>query len=75
MSEEEFQKLGPGDIVVGRGASDAIIVTANYGGRVTAVRTYDLTNPSKWSLLRKVKADTQGQPAICLGHVDAIAGG
>lgn len=54
MTDEELRNLGPGDFVIGHGSSNAVIVTANYGGRVTAVRTFDLTNPSEWQLLRKV---------------------
>lgn len=61
MTEEEFRNLGPGDIVIGAGATEAVMVTANYGGRVTAVRTFDLTNPPEWRLLRKVATDTSAE--------------
>lgn len=52
MTQEELQRLQPGDIVANLGhPSTLYIVTANYGDRVTAVKTVDITNPSGWSLL------------------------
>jgi len=58
MKKEEFEKLQEGDIVCGKLGDGSLsgmsfIVTANYGGRVIAVRTVDLTNPVEWELLRK----------------------
>lgn len=56
MTQAEFNGLQTGDIV--RHAGDAAreyVVTANYGDRVTAVRTVDLTNPSEWNLVSKVQ--------------------
>lgn len=32
---------------------EALVVTANYGAHVTAVRTQDVTNPSEWMVLRR----------------------
>jgi hypothetical protein len=52
MSHADMSALKPGDIVRGvRGES--YVVTANYGDRVTAVRTADLTNPHEWEIVRK----------------------
>lgn len=52
MTHEELQRLQPGDIVANLGHSSTLyIVTANYGNRVTAVKTVDITNPSEWSLM------------------------
>jgi Rieske Fe-S protein len=57
MTEAELKALGPGDIVMAAGGEQAVVITANYGDRVTAVRTFDLTNPSEWVVVRKVKTD------------------
>jgi hypothetical protein len=51
MTYDEMRQLQPGDIVRGKGSSQSYVVTANYGSRVTAVRTVDLTNPSEWDLV------------------------
>lgn len=48
MTPGEFSGLKPGDLVRHKGSSKAAIVHANYGGRVTAARTFDLTNPAEW---------------------------
>jgi hypothetical protein len=55
MKEEQFKNLQRGDIVkhVLNSKGDSIVIMANYGGRVTAVRTYDLTNPDEWELVMK----------------------
>jgi hypothetical protein len=54
MTYQELGELGPGDII-GHASGDGIsyIVTANYGDRVTAVRTVDITNPGEWMIVRK----------------------
>lgn len=54
MRREDFEKLGPGDIVQHVSGGKPAVVTVNYGDRMTAVRTEDLTNPDEWVLLRKV---------------------
>jgi hypothetical protein len=51
MTYDEMHQLQPGDIVRGNGSSQSYVVTANYGSRVTAVRTVDLTNPNEWDLV------------------------
>jgi hypothetical protein len=53
MTPEEFKNLNTGDIVRSKLSSEALVVTANYGSRVTAVRSADLTNPSEWELIQK----------------------
>ena len=54
MQPEDLKSLTTGDIV--RSADGATyIVTANYGDRVTAVRTVDITNPSEWDLVLKAE--------------------
>lgn len=54
MTLEEFERLNVGDVVRGASSREAYIVTANYGRRVTAVRTVDMTNPSEWEVASKV---------------------
>ena len=61
MTEYEFMCLQTGDIVRQKSTGDTLedwlknsyVVTANYGGRVTAVRTVDITNPGEWDLIAK----------------------
>lgn len=49
VTEDEFRALQPGDLVRHKHSSSAAIVHANFGKRVTAVRTFDLTNPCEWN--------------------------
>ena len=53
MTTDDFSKLAVGDIVRHRLANSRFVVTANYGGRVTAVQTADITSPSEWALVSK----------------------
>lgn len=60
MTTEEFRKLKPGDIVRSAHSGYGFIVMANYGDRVTAATTVDMSNPIEWLLVRS----DQGEP-IC----------
>lgn len=64
MTENEFQSLNVGDII--RHKSDSakhfFVVTGNYGGRITAVRTVDATHPSEWDLV--LKADMKSHAEL-----------
>jgi hypothetical protein len=53
MEKTDFLKLQRGDIIRHISDGESLIVAANYGGRVTAVRTYDVTNPPEWELVAK----------------------
>ena len=56
-----LRDLQPGDMIRHATNGDrTYIVTANYGTRVTAVRTADLTQASEWQVFRAVAAT---QPA------------
>lgn len=60
MTPEQLRALQPGDVVRHVLGSDAYVVTANYGSRVTAVRTVDMTNPAEWLIIsdgRQQKAE------------------
>ncbi len=54
MNDTEFRSLREGDIVRHKSkGSRPYIVTGNYGGRLTAVRSVDLNNPIEWELVPK----------------------
>lgn len=50
MTRHEFDNLQRGDIVRHKLSSEAYVVTANYPGRVTVVRTSEITTPDEWNL-------------------------
>ena len=49
MRRREMKQLAPGDIVRRSGGSPGFVVTANYGERVSALRTVSIANPDEWS--------------------------
>lgn len=51
MNKIEFERLKIGDIVQHVCDDKSYVVTGNYGGRVTAVGSVDMTNPDEWRLL------------------------
>lgn len=51
MTDDQMRRLQPGDVVRGKGRGESYIVTGNYGERVTAVRTADITNPAEWDVI------------------------
>ena len=51
--KEQMKSLERGDIVKHIGNSQTFVVTGNYGGRVTAVATVDITNLTEWELVLK----------------------
>lgn len=53
MTRDMMAALQPGDLISHRGSGESLVVTANYGNRVTAVRTYDVTNPCEWLVIRR----------------------
>jgi hypothetical protein len=54
MKQDELDSLQRGDIVKHKGDSRTFVVTGNYGGRVTAVATVDITNPAEWEIVVKM---------------------
>lgn len=55
MKHEELKRLERGDIVKHVGDPTVYVVTANYGERVTATSTVDITNPPEWEIVLKVE--------------------
>jgi hypothetical protein len=55
VTERQFRQLREGDLIAHRASDLIFLVTGNYGGRVTAVRTVDVTNAEEWRLARKVR--------------------
>jgi hypothetical protein len=53
MTEDQFKNLQRGDIVRHVTSPDSVVVTGNFGNRVSAIRAYDLTNPNEWRLIGK----------------------
>ena len=53
MDKKTFDKLGRGDIVTHALDSRTFIVNANYGDRVIAMTTIEMTNPSERILVLK----------------------
>lgn len=53
MTKQEMLKLETGDVVFHHITKQEYVVTANYGERVTAVKTVDITNETEWGLLAK----------------------
>lgn len=54
MTKEEMRELKPGDIVQSLSDGSGYVVTANYGDRITAVKTVDITNPNEWLLVPNI---------------------
>ena len=53
MTKDEIKNLKTGDILRHKLGLNGYVVTANYGDRITAVRTVDITNPDEWDLIKK----------------------
>lgn len=63
MTREEMRALQPGHMIRGVSTRVAYIVTANYGDRITAVQTVDVTNPSEWLLVGMGEPERPAAPA------------
>jgi hypothetical protein len=53
MDQKIFDSLERGDIIKPRYDHRTFVVTGNYGGRITAVSTVDMTDPIEWDLVIK----------------------
>ena len=54
LTKDEFEDLRIGDIVRNKASGEGYIITANYGNRITAVRTVDIINPDEWLLVKAI---------------------
>lgn len=63
MTEDQFRNLETGDIVQAPNG-EGYIVTSNYGGRLIAVRTIWITNPSEWRIEKKISTSVIPQETI-----------
>jgi hypothetical protein len=66
---EAFKLLKRGSIVRPVGGGQSYVVEANYGDRVTAVRTVELTNPDEWEIV-KMKLLCECNSSNCTSMVD-----
>ncbi len=58
MNKEQFKQLKAGDPVSHKAdRSQGYIVHCNYGNRVTAVKTVDITNPAEWDLVAEYERE------------------
>lgn len=57
MTRNQMQSLRTGDIIRHVSSSEGMVVTQNYGNRVTAVRTQDVSNHDEWQLVSKCNYD------------------
>lgn len=53
MTSDDLKALDTGDIIRGKLSGRVYVVTANYGDRVTAVDTADVTHADEWEIVRK----------------------
>lgn len=56
---EAITDLIPGDSVRDKVSGRVYLVTANFGARVTAVATADITTPNGWEVLRRNEAGSR----------------
>lgn len=55
MTQEELRGLREGDCIQSELTGQNFLVTANYGDRVTAVQTVDVTHADEWRLVYTVR--------------------
>lgn len=55
MTEQDFKDLSTGDVISSNTTGVRYVVAANYGDRVTAIASVDVTNPIEFSLQAKAK--------------------
>ena len=58
MTKDQLSRTKEGDVIEHATTRQRFIVTGNYGGRVTAVSTADVTNPSEWEVVVTRSVDT-----------------
>jgi hypothetical protein len=53
MTRKELENLKEGDIVRHKLHSNPVIITGNYKDYVIGVRTYHISNPDEWEVIKK----------------------
>ncbi len=61
MTPRELEELKTGDVVKHICKMQSFVVTANYGNRVTAVQTVDITHADEWEIITKREVKTNGK--------------
>ncbi len=59
MTDEEMRNLQRGDLIRHKYDRGVYVVTGTYGGRVTAVRSVDITNSIEWDVIARPKGLNQ----------------
>lgn len=67
LTEAKFKQAQPGDMLRSRTDSRVFVVTGNYGGRITAVASVDVTNPIEWEIYDEPELEFGMNVAV---HVD-----
>lgn len=61
MTNEEMKRLRVGDVIRHKSlGSKQYVVTDNFGDRITAVDSVDVTNPIEWDIVAKVTDKEEG---------------
>ncbi len=55
-----IKKLKRGDIVRNKNSQNSYVVSANYGDRVTAICSVDITNAQEWEVLKSWAIKNEG---------------
>ena len=69
MNKRQMTKLHEGDAVRRFDDERSFLVTANFGGRVTIVRTVDITNPSEWDVGKVEASQVRSISDLCSGDL------
>lgn len=62
MNQQELENLSLGDVVASRVDNQSYVVTANYGGRATAVKSVDITNAAEWEIVLRANYAKPNKP-------------
>ena len=49
MSKDDLSQLRSGDMVCNDGSGNSFIVISNVDGKITAIRTLVVSNPTEWT--------------------------
>ncbi len=72
MSPDIFVSIQVGDLVRHLMSDHVCVVTAVYGNRITAVRTYDITNPTEWQYVTPLHGSELPMKSVFLVRRHAV---